>query len=101
MRQKAAKRNETAFVEHENFGQTGERESSCLTVEWLTASEAAHYLKVQHRTILSWAKRGLIPAHRLSGSTRVTWRFLRAELDAAMLNPPSAARTGGSIEQQI
>ncbi len=69
-------------------------------MEWLTATEAARYLKVQPRTILSWAKRGLIPAHRLSGCKRVTWRFLRAELDTAMLNPPSAAGFGGSIEQQ-
>ena len=69
--------------------------------EWLTATEAAHYLKVQPRTILKWAKQGTIPAHALSGTARVTWRFLKSELDNAMLNPPSAAGLGGSIEQQI
>jgi len=57
--------------------------------EWLTATEAARYLRVSHRTILVWAKRGTIPAHRLSGCKRVTWRFCRAELDA-MLTASSA-----------
>jgi excisionase family DNA binding protein len=67
--------------------------------EWLTATEAARYLKVKPRTILAWAKQGCIPAHKLSGSQRVTWRFLKSELDA-MLTAPSAAGLGGSIEQQ-
>ena len=64
-----------------------------METDWLTASEAAQYLKVQPRTILKWAKEGRIPAHALSGSKRVTWRFLRSELDA-MLAPPSAAELG-------
>ena len=67
---------------------------------WLTATEAAQYLKVQPRTILKWAKQGTIPAHALSGCKRVTWRFLKSELDRAMLAPPSVAGLGGSIEQQ-
>ena len=62
--------------------------------QWLTASEAALYLKVKPRTVLKWAKEGQIPAHPLSGSKRVTWRFLKTELDA-MLAPPSAAEPGG------
>lgn len=67
--------------------------------EWMTATEAAQYLKVKPRTVLAWAKQGRIPAHALSGSSRITWRFLKSELDA-MLSPPSAAGLGGSIEQQ-
>ena len=67
--------------------------------QWLTANEAAQYLKVKPRTLLKWAKTGSVPAHRLSGCKRVTWRFLKSELDA-MLNPPSVAGLGGSIEQQ-
>lgn len=66
-------------------------EVSDVTTEWLTANEAAQYLKVQHRTVLKWAKEGRIPAHSLSGLKRVTWRFLKSELDA-MLASPSAAR---------
>ena len=62
--------------------------------QWLTATEAAQYLKVQPRTILKWAKEGRIPAHSLSGSRRITWRFLKSELDSAMLATPSAAELG-------
>lgn len=68
--------------------------------QWLTATEAARYLKVKPRTVLKWAKEARIPAHPLSGSKRVTWRFLKSELDA-MLCLPSAAGLGGPIEQQI
>jgi len=60
---------------------------------WLTATEAAHYLKVKPRTVLKWAKEDRIPGHPLSGSKRITWRFLKAELDA-MLALPSAAEHG-------
>ncbi len=56
----------------------------------LTAKEAAVYLKIKPRTVLKWAKTGRIPAHPLSGEKRVTWRFLKSELDA-MLALPSAA----------
>jgi excisionase family DNA binding protein len=68
---------------------------------WLTANEAAEYLKVKPRTVLKWAKEGRIPAHALSGSKRVTWRFLKSELDNAMLASPSAAGSGRIHEQQI
>jgi excisionase family DNA binding protein len=64
--------------------------------EWLTAAEAALYLRVAHRTVLEWAKTGRIPAHRLSGTLRVTYRFRAAELDA-MLSPPSAAENRESF----
>jgi excisionase family DNA binding protein len=62
-------------------------------VEWLTAREVAQHLRVKERTVLKWAKQGRIPAHPLSGSKRVTWRFLKSELDA-MLALPSAAEQG-------
>jgi excisionase family DNA binding protein len=61
--------------------------------QWLTATEVSRYLQVKPRTILKWAKEGRIPAHPLSGSKRVTWRFLKSELDA-MLALPSAAEHG-------
>jgi excisionase family DNA binding protein len=55
------------------------------TSDWLTASEAAAYLRVKVRTILLWARQGKVPAHRLSGIRRCVWRFLRVELDAMLL----------------
>jgi excisionase family DNA binding protein len=54
------------------------------TSEWLTAQEAAAHLRVKHRTLLQWAKAGKVPAHKLSGTRRTTWRFLLSELDAAL-----------------
>ena len=63
---------------------------------WLNAAEAAQYLRVAHRTVLVWAKTGKIPAHRLSGTRRCTWRFRANELDGAMLAGPSAAKENHS-----
>jgi excisionase family DNA binding protein len=58
--------------------------------QWLTGREAAVYLRVNHRTVLLWARRGKIPAHKLSGIRRCVWRFLRRELDDAILGTSSA-----------
>ncbi len=63
-------------------------------MEWLTSTEAAQYLKVKPRTLVSWARQGKIPAHRLSGVQRVVWRFLQTELDA-ILSPSSAGAAEG------
>lgn len=57
---------------------------------WLNTNEAAAYLKVKPRTLLQWAREKKIPAHRLSGLQRHVWRFLKSELDGAMLVPSSA-----------
>jgi excisionase family DNA binding protein len=65
--------------------------------EWLTAAEAASYLRVKPRTILFWVRRGQLKGHRLSGTRRVTWRFLRSDLDAT-LTAPSVALTKRRIQ---
>jgi excisionase family DNA binding protein len=52
--------------------------------EWLTAAEVAAYLKIAPRTLVRWARTGRVPAHRLSGTGRITWRFLRSELDGML-----------------
>ena len=67
--------------------------------KWLTAAEAAQHLRVAHRTVLEWAKTGKIPAHRLSGNRRCTWRFRADELDG-MLSAPSAAKENHSDATQ-
>jgi excisionase family DNA binding protein len=69
--------------------------SSFPQSEWLTAAEAALYLKVATRTLVRWARSGRIPAHRLSGLSRVTYRFLRSELDAKLCES-----SVGSAEQE-
>ena len=58
--------------------------------EWFTVREAAEYLKVEYRTLLLWARTGKVPAHRLSGTKRRVWRFLRRELDDMLLTPSAA-----------
>ena len=62
--------------------------------EWLTAAEAAQYLKVKPRTLVQWAREKKVPAHPLSGIQRRVWRFLKHELDA-MLGPSSADPADG------
>jgi len=56
--------------------------------EWLTAAEAAQYLKVKIRTLLLWVRQGKVKAFALSGTKRRVWRFRREDLDAALLARP-------------
>ena len=67
------------------------------TTEWLTAAEAAQYLRVKVRTILLWARQGHIKGYVLSGTQRVTWRFRTEDLDATM-SPPSVALSKRRIQ---
>lgn len=55
--------------------------------EWLTASEAAEYLKVRTRTLLLWARQGKVKGHVLSGTRRHVWRFRLEDLDRALSAP--------------
>ena len=54
---------------------------------WLTATEAAQYLKVKTRTLLMWVRAGKNKAFALSGTQRRIWRFKQPDLDAAVLEP--------------
>lgn len=56
--------------------------------EWLTAAESAAYLKVKTRTLLRWVRDGQIQAYALSGTKRRVWRFLKRDLDTALLAHP-------------
>lgn len=56
--------------------------------DWLTAIEAAQYLKVKVRTLLLWVRQGKVKAFALSGTKRRVWRFRRQDLDAALLESP-------------
>jgi excisionase family DNA binding protein len=53
--------------------------------DWMTASEAAAYLKVKTRTLLLWVRQAKVKAYALSGTRRRIWRFRKEDLDAAML----------------
>jgi excisionase family DNA binding protein len=56
--------------------------------DWLTAEEAASYLKVKPRSLLLWVRQGRVQAYALSGTKRRTWRFRRQDLDTALLAHP-------------
>jgi excisionase family DNA binding protein len=56
--------------------------------EWLTAEEAARYLKVKTRTLLMWVRKGKVKAFALSGTRRRVWRFRHQDLDASLLESP-------------
>jgi excisionase family DNA binding protein len=58
------------------------------TAEWLTAAEAARYLKVKVRTLLLWVRQGKVKAFALSGTQRRVWRFRQTDLDAALMEFP-------------
>ena len=58
-------------------------------IDWLTAAEAAQYLKIKPRTLLFWARNGKIKGHTLSGTKRHVWRFRQRDLDAALLGAES------------
>jgi excisionase family DNA binding protein len=60
---------------------------------WLTAKEAAGYLKVEPRTVLQWVRQGKLKGFTLSGTKRHVWRFQHVDLDA-MLTLPSVASNG-------
>jgi excisionase family DNA binding protein len=53
--------------------------------DWLTAGEAAEYLKVRKRSLLLWVRQGKIKGYALSGTKRRVWRFRREDLDSELL----------------
>lgn len=75
-----------------------------MTAEWLTVAEAAQHLKVKPRTLLAWTRRGAIRGYALSGTARRVWRYLRSDLDNALLAHPvvvSGAECSGSRMETI
>ncbi len=67
--------------------------------QWLTVGEAARHLKIEPRTLLLWARQGKVKGYILSGTERVTWRFLRSDLDATLRVPAVLSTTGGLNER--
>jgi excisionase family DNA binding protein len=65
--------------------------STLTQSDWLTASEAAAYLKVKPRTLLLWVRRGKVKAYTLSGTKRRVWRLRKEDLDSALFASPVIA----------
>ena len=47
---------------------------------FVDSNEAASFLKINRRTLLQWARSGVLPAHPLGSGSRKSWRFLLSEL---------------------
>ncbi|MBZ5615253.1 MAG: helix-turn-helix domain-containing protein [Acidobacteriia bacterium] len=69
--------------------------TSLIATPWQTSREAASYLRVEHRTLLAWARQGKVKGYVLSGTRRITWRFVRSDLDATLRAPAVLSTTGG------
>jgi excisionase family DNA binding protein len=69
--------------------------TTVLRSDWLTAGEAAEYLKVKKRSLLLWVRQGKVKAYALSGTKRRVWRFRREDIDSALFANvvPSASLT--------
>ena len=69
--------------------------TTVLQSDWLTAGEAAEYLKVKKRSLLLWVRQRKVQAYALSGTKRRIWRFRREDLDSALFASviPSASLT--------
>ena len=67
-----------------------------MEIEWLTAQEAAEYLKIRPRTLLLWVRQRKVPGHKLSGTHRCIYRFLRRELDLMLGVSSAEPAEGGS-----
>ena len=65
--------------------------------EWLTAAEAAGYLKVKVRTLLLWVRQGKVKGFALSGTKRRVWRFRKSDLDTMLLESPVLTSISPSV----
>lgn len=53
-----------------------------LTEPFIDAEQASRLLHLSAKTILRFARKGVVPAHPLAGQARKRWRFLESELYA-------------------
>jgi excisionase family DNA binding protein len=86
------------------FQVSGPQNGSSSAIGWLTAVEAADYLKVKARSLLRWVREGKIKGYALCDAKRRVWRFRREDLDAALLSHPvllSETPTVLSTERRI
>jgi len=57
--------------------------SPSISIEpFINAEQASELLHLSAKTLLRFARQGIVPAHPLTGKTRRQWRFLESELYA-------------------
>jgi excisionase family DNA binding protein len=59
-----------------------------LVESFVSATEIAKYLNISPRTVAKMAREGRLPAHRISGSKRKTWRFRISEITEFVISGP-------------
>ena len=69
-----------------------------IGTEWLTAAEAAQYLRIEPRTLLFWVRQGRVKGYALSGTMRRVWRFKHCDLDAILTGPSVALESKRRIQ---
>ncbi len=63
--------------------QTSQGVSGPISTEpFINAKQASGLLHLSAKTLLRFARQGIVPAHPLTGRTRKQWRFLESELYA-------------------
>jgi phage terminase Nu1 subunit (DNA packaging protein) len=64
---------------------------------YVDADAVAAFLKMKRKTVLEWARRGIVPAHSWGQGRRKVWRFLISEI-ARQGNPVQSTIEDGSPE---
>jgi Helix-turn-helix domain len=64
---------------------------------FVDADAVAEFLSVKRKTILDWARAGIIPAHSYGRGKRVVWRFRISEI-ASVNKPVRSTIEDGSPE---
>jgi hypothetical protein len=61
--------------------QTSPELSAGISIEpFINAKQASELLHLSAKTLLRFARQGIVPAHPLTGTIRRQWRFLESEL---------------------
>jgi excisionase family DNA binding protein len=78
----------------EHLNQAGTQEP------FVTADEAAEFLRCSPITVKRLAREGKIPAHSITNGVRTRWRFLISELAATMKKAVSSDRSSTPLSHR-
>jgi len=75
-------------IQDENSGIGGGKQTSVFSCSsagpvlepFVDADGVAKFLAMKRKTILDWARRGIIPAHPFGNGKRLVWRFQLSEI---------------------
>jgi hypothetical protein len=61
---------------------------------YVDADTVAAFLKMKRKTVLEWARRGIVPAHSWGQGRRKVWRFLISEIASQPISVQSTIDIG-------